>query len=151
MAMGMAGGGRRRRRGRGSGRAPMAEINVTPLVDVMLVLLIIFMVTAPLLTSAIPIELPDSRASAMEQEPVQITVSIDAAGAVFLDDEPVALEALSDRLAGLPRDVSGKPPLVVVRGDRMLNNGRFMQVLGELNHAGMTSISLVTNSSETAP
>ena len=129
----------------------MAEINVTPLVDVMLVLLIIFMVTAPLLTSAIPIELPDSRASAMEQEPVQITVSIDAAGAVFLDDEPVALEALSDRLAGLPRDVSGKPPLVVVRGDRMLNNGRFMQVLGELNHAGMTSISLVTNSSETAP
>ena len=152
MAMGMAGGGsRRRRRGRGSGRAPMAEINVTPLVDVMLVLLIIFMVTAPLLTSAIPIELPDSRAAAMEQEPEQITVSIDAAGAVFLDDEPVALEALSDRLAGLPRDVSGKPPLVVVRGDRMLNNGRFMQVLGELNHAGMTSISLVTNSSETAP
>ena len=151
MAMTGPSGGVGGRRGRGTRRAPMAEINVTPLVDVMLVLLIIFMVTAPLLTSAIPIELPDSRASAMEQEPEQITVSIDAAGAVFLDDEPVALEALSDRLAGLPRDVSGKPPLVVVRGDRMLNNGRFMQVLGELNHAGMTSISLVTNSSETAP
>ena len=151
MAMGMAGGASRRRRGRGSRRAPMAEINVTPLVDVMLVLLIIFMVTAPLLTSAVPIDLPDSRAAAMDQEPEQVTISIDAEGSVYMDDEPVALEALSDRLAAMPRDPSGKPPLVVVRGDRALNNGRFMQVLGELNHAGMTSISLVTNSSETAP
>ena len=149
MAMGLAGGARRRRE-RGS-RAPMAEINVTPLVDVMLVLLIIFMVTAPLLTSAVPIDLPDSRAAPMEQEPEQIAIAIDADGTIYLDDEPVAPGALADHLAALPRDASGKPPLVTVRGDRVLNYGRFMEVMGELNRAGLTSISLVTNSSETAP
>ncbi len=151
MAMGVAGGGARRRRGRGSRRTPMAEINVTPLVDVMLVLLIIFMVTAPLLTAAVPIDLPDSRADAMDQKPDQITIAIDADGAIYLDDDPVAPGTLADRLAALPRDPSGKPPSVVVRGDRVLNYGRFMEVMGELTHAGLTSVSLVTNSSETAP
>jgi biopolymer transport protein TolR len=149
MGMGVSSGGRRGRRG--ARRAPMAEINVTPLVDVMLVLLIIFMVTAPLLTSAIPIDLPDSRASAMEQEPDQIAVSLGADGAVYLDDDPVVPGTLADRLAALPRNASGEPPLVTLRADKTLDYGRVTAVMGELNRAGLNSISLVTNSSETAP
>ena len=89
MAMGLAGGSGGRR-GRGRRRAAMAEINVTPLVDVMLVLLIIFMVTAPLLVAGVPVELPESRATALSQEPNQVTLSIDAQGQVFLDEEAVA-------------------------------------------------------------
>lgn len=155
MAMGLAGsggGGRRRARsGRGSRRAPMAEINVTPLVDVMLVLLIIFMVTAPLLSAGVPLELPDSRAKALAEEADQVTISILADGAVWLDKEQVWPGALPDKLASLPRDASGKPPLVTLRADRGLSYGRVMAVMGELNRAGFNSISLVTNSSVKAP
>ena len=139
-----------RRRGRGRAQ-PMSEINVTPFVDVMLVLLIIFMVTAPLLTSAVPIDLPDSRASAMEQEPDQIAISLGADGQVYIDDDLVAPGTLADRLAALPRDASGEPPLITLRADRALDYGRVMAVMGELNRAGLNAISLVTNSSETAP
>ncbi|OCC23650.1 protein TolR [Croceicoccus estronivorus] len=149
MAMGISTGGRRGRRG--SRRAPMAEINVTPLVDVMLVLLIIFMVTAPLLTSAVPVDLPDSRASAMDQEPDQITLSIRADGSIYIDNDPVALGTLADRLAAMPIDASGKPPLVTLRADKALDYGLVMAVMGELNHAGFNAISLVTNSSVSAP
>jgi biopolymer transport protein TolR len=150
MAMGLASGGRRRGRG-GSRRTPMAEINVTPLVDVMLVLLIIFMVTAPLLTSAVPIDLPDSRANPMDQENDQITISIMGDGRIYLDDQELSPGSLPDRLAALPVDASGKPPLVVLRADRALDYGRVMEVMGELNHAGFNSISLVTNGSVSAP
>ena len=90
---GMSGGGRRGRRGRG-GRAPMAEINVTPLVDVMLVLLIIFMVTAPLLKAAVPIDLPDSRASATNDESDQLTISIKRDGTVFYEEDALALSLI---------------------------------------------------------
>ncbi len=140
-----------RRRGRGGGRAPMAEINVTPLVDVMLVLLIIFMVTAPLLMAGVPLELPDSRANPLEQSPDQITIAVDRAGDVYLEDTPLNPGDLAARLAALPRDAQGKLPLVTLRADAGLPHGRVMQVMGELNRAGITSISLVTNSSETAP
>jgi biopolymer transport protein TolR len=150
MAMGLASGGRRRR-GRGSRRTPMAEINVTPLVDVMLVLLIIFMVTAPLLTSGVPVDLPDSRANALDQAPDQITISILADGSIFLDDDPVGPGGLADRLAAIPFDISGKPPLVTLRADQKLDYGRVMAVMGELNRAGFNAISLVTNSSVNAP
>jgi biopolymer transport protein TolR len=127
----------------------MAEINVTPLVDVMLVLLIIFMVTAPMLTAGVPIDLPDSRAEALREEADQITVSLDAQGKVFLDDEELAPGELSERLAGLNR--GAKPPLVTLRADRTLDYGRVAAVMGELNAAGLKSISLVTNGSSTAP
>jgi biopolymer transport protein TolR len=127
----------------------MAEINVTPLVDVMLVLLIIFMVTAPMLTAGVPIDLPDSRAEALREEADQITVSLDAQGKVFLDDEELAPGELSERLAGLNR--GAKPPLVTLRADRTLDYGRVAAVMGELNAAGFKSISLVTNGSSTAP
>jgi biopolymer transport protein TolR len=138
-----------RRRGRSKRRAAMAEINVTPLVDVMLVLLIIFMVTAPLLTSGVPIELPDSRANPLDQEPDQVTISIDRQGEVFINDERVPNGGLAERLAALHH--GGKPPLVTLRADRGIDYGRVMAVMGELNHAGFNSISLVTNGSSEAP
>ena len=143
MAMGMAGGGRGRRRGRGS-RAPVAEINVTPLVDVMLVLLIIFMVTAPLLKAAVPIELPDSRAKAMSEEAEQVTITVQADGTVYLEKDALAPGELADRLAAIPEGPDGKKPLVTLRADKALDYGRVMGVMGELNRGGFTSISLVT-------
>ncbi len=153
MAMNMAsGGGRRGRRGRGRGAA-MSEINVTPLVDVMLVLLIIFMVTAPMLTAGVPIDLPDSRAEALKTEQKAITVSMDGEGRIFLDDQELAPGELGDRLAGLApvAGATGKPPLVTLRADRSLDYGRVVAVMGALNAAGFKSISLVTNGSATAP
>ena len=141
----------RRRRGRRGARAPMAEINVTPLVDVMLVLLIIFMVTAPLLSAGVPVDLPVSRAKALGQEAHAVTISMPADGKVFLDQNEVAPGELADRLAGLPRQGADKPPLVTLRADKGLAYGRVMAVMGELNRAGFNAISLVTNGSVTAP
>ncbi len=127
----------------------MAEINVTPLVDVMLVLLIIFMVTAPLLVSAVPIDLPDSRAKPLDQQPDQVTLTIDPTGQIFLDRDKLAPGELADRLAGLVK--GDKPPLVTLRADKALDYGRVMAVMGELNAAGVTQISLVTSGSAKAP
>ena len=149
MAMGLAGGSGGRR-GRGRRRAAMAEINVTPLVDVMLVLLIIFMVTAPLLASGVPIDLPDSRANPLDQDPEQVTMSIDQAGFVFIDDSRVEVGQLPAALGQLDCG-SAAAPLITLRADRGLDYGRVMAVMGELNRAGCRSISLVTNSSSTAP
>jgi len=149
MAMGLASSGGRGR-GRRSRRAPMAEINVTPFVDVMLVLLIIFMVTAPLMASGVPIDLPDSRANALEQEPDQITIALDASGAVFVDDQPVEAGGLEIALADASLGAAEKP-LVTLRADRGLDWGRVMAVMGELNRAGFVEISLVSNSSAEAP
>ena len=144
------GGGRRGRRGRRS--AAMSEINVTPLVDVMLVLLIIFMVTAPMLTAGVPIDLPDSQAEALKTEQKAITVSMDGEGRIFLDDQELAPGELSDRLTGLAvAGADGKLPQVTLRADRGLDYGRVVAVMGALNAAGFKSISLVTNGSVTAP
>src|SRR6056297_2651980 len=104
-----------KRRGRRSRRAAMAEINVTPLVDVMLVLLIIFMVTVTLPAVGVPIELPESRANPVEETPSQVTISIDGEGRVFIEDEPVSVGGLPDALAGLDRDGSGALPTVILR------------------------------------
>lgn len=142
MAMGIHKFSRGGRRGRGA-RAPMAEINVTPLVDVMLVLLIIFMVTAPLLKAGIPIQLPDSRAKPLDHTPHQVTVTMDREGKLFLDDAELAPGELGDRIANLPKD-NGQEPLVVLRADKGLDYGRVVGLMGELNRAGVTSISLVT-------
>ena len=149
MAMGLAGGSGGRR-GRGRRRAAMAEINVTPLVDVMLVLLIIFMVTAPLLTSGVPIDLPDSRADPLDQTPDQVTLSVDSSGFVFIDDTRIEVGELPAAVARLDCG-SAAAPLITLRADRALDYGRVMAVMGALNRAGCRSISLVTNSSSTAP
>jgi biopolymer transport protein TolR len=154
MAMGLAGGeagrGRRGRRGR-SARAPMAEINVTPFVDVMLVLLIIFMVTAPLLSAGVPLDLPDSRAKALSEEQFQVTLSLGADRTVYIEDDPVPLAQVPDALAALPRQKDGKPPLVTLRADKALDYGAVMQVMGELNRAGFNAITLVTNAAGALP
>ena len=145
MAMGLSGHSRRGR----SRRSPMAEINVTPLVDVMLVLLIIFMVTAPLLTAAVPVDLPDSRANPIDSEAQAVTLSIDRDGVVYIDDNAVPAGGLAEALEALTR--SGQGPDITLRADRALDYGRVMAVMGELNRAGLNRISLVTNGSSAAP
>ena len=146
----MAMGSTQRRRNR-RGRAPMAEINVTPLVDVMLVLLIIFMVTAPLMSAGVPIDLPDSQAKPLDQTPSQIELSIATDGTLYLDKAVIAPGTLGAKLAAVPRGAGGKLPQVTLRADKTLEYGRVMGVMGELSHAGFTAISLVTDHSVSAP
>ena len=147
--MGMGVSSSASRRGKRARRAAMAEINVTPLVDVMLVLLIIFMVTVTLPAVGVPVELPESRAAPVEEKPDQITISIDRQGVIYIENETVPAGRLPEALAALER--GGAPPLIVLRGDRSLDYGRVMQVMGELGRAGFTSISLVTDGSVSAP
>ena len=141
MAMGSA-----PRRGHGRRRAPMAEINVTPLVDVMLVLLIIFMVTAPLLVAGVPVNLPDSRAKPLEQQQKPVQISIDQSGKVYIDDTEVPLPNLPNRLATIPHGTDA--PTIYLRADRTLQFERVMQVMGELNRAGLNKVALVTNEAQ---
>jgi biopolymer transport protein TolR len=131
--------------GRRSRRAPMAEINVTPFVDVMLVLLIIFMVTAPLMTSGVQVDLPESKAEALAQDQDPIAVTIDPAGAIFVNDEQLASEELGARFAAL-RAASAEEggPRVLLRADQALNYGLVMGVMGELNRAGLRRVALVS-------
>ncbi len=146
MAFGLHRTSRRR-----SGRTPMAEINVTPLVDVMLVLLVIFMVTAPLLTAGVPIDLPDSRAKPLAETPEQVTLTLERDGSLYIGDVPVAPGEMAARLAALPPGPGGKLPLVTLRADKALDYGRVIAVMGELNRAGFTAISLVTGVTATEP
>ena len=126
---------------RGRSRAPMAEINVTPLVDVMLVLLIIFMVTAPLLTAGVPVNLPQSKAGALKQDQEPVTLSIERTGEVYLGEEQIAPEQLSERLRRIAAD---DPSQVFLRADTSLDYGDVMRVLGELNRAGLNKVALVS-------
>jgi len=135
-------------RGRGR-RAPMADINVTPLVDVMLVLLIIFMVTAPLLTAGVPVNLPDSRAKALDQDQQPVQISMEAGGKIFVDREEVPVQLLPDVLQQIATKAGGgadgtKAPQVFLRADKSLDYGKVMRVMGELNHAGLNRVALVT-------
>ena len=140
MAMGpILGPGRRGR------RSPMAEINVTPMVDVMLVLLIIFMVTAPLLVTGVQVDLPETKAAALDQDREPVSISIDPAGAVFVDDVPIANDMLGARLQQIAAS-SGEEggPRIFLRADRALDYGRVMQVMGEINRAGLRRVALVS-------
>ena len=148
MAMGLHAASRGR--GRSKRRAPMAEINVTPFVDVMLVLLIIFIVTAPLLASGVPVELPESRANALDQQPDQVTIAVDRDGFIYIDDARVPEGGFADAMARVNCG-GGDAPLITLRADRVLDYGRVMAVMGELNRAGCNSISLVTQGSVEAP
>ena len=133
------------------GRTPMAEINVTPLVDVMLVLLIIFMVTAPLLSAGVPVNLPDSNAKPLNQNPSEINLSITPDKVIYLGETALDPGSLAAQLAAVPPGPDGKPPLVTLRADRTLDYGMVMAVMGELNRAGFTAISLVTTGSVQSP
>jgi biopolymer transport protein TolR len=147
MAMNLSSGSRRQR-GRGSRRAPMAEINVTPLVDVMLVLLIIFMVTAPLLVTGVPVELPESRANALDQKVEPVEIAIDKEGATFIDGTEVPPSELAPRLEELAAaQDADNPRQIMLRGDTSISYGQMMRVMGELNRAGLNSVSLVTTGS----
>jgi biopolymer transport protein TolR len=138
--------------GRRSRRAPMAEINVTPLVDVMLVLLIIFMVTAPMMTSGVQVDLPESKAEALAQEQDPIAVTIDPAGTIYVNDAPVAPEALGAMLAELKAASTEEGgPRVHLRADQTLNYGQVIAVMGELNRAGLRRVALVSISQGATP
>jgi biopolymer transport protein TolR len=130
--------------GRGSGRGryrPMAEINVTPLVDVMLVLLVVFMVTAPLLTVGVPVDLPQTQAPAINEpkEPTVITVNKD--GAIFIQDTTIPIDGLVAKLQA----ITGSNPdaVLYVRGDKDINYGRVMEVMSLVSSAGFRKVSLV--------
>ena len=127
----------------GGRRAPMADINVTPLVDVMLVLLIIFMVTAPLLVTGVPVDLPDSKAGALKADDTPVQVSLDAQGGVFIDDLKLAPGALTAKLAAI-REARGSDMRVYVRADRKLDYGSVIGVVGEISAAGFSKVALVS-------
>ena len=130
------------RRGR---RSPMAEINVTPMVDVMLVLLIIFMVTAPLLATGVQVDLPESKAAALDQDREPVSVTIDGQGAVYIDDVPVPLDTLDahlQQIAAASPEEGG--PRLFIRADQRVDYGIVMQVLGEVNRAGLRRLALVS-------
>jgi biopolymer transport protein TolR len=120
---------------------PLAEINVTPMVDVMLVLLVIFMVTAPLLTVGVPLDLPKTSAAQVTQPSEPIVLSLDRAGGSFIGNERVDPGDLKDRLARLAADDPDR--IVYVRGDRTILYAQLMDALGLVNSAGFTKVSLL--------
>lgn len=133
-----SGGGRRGRRG---GYRPVADINVTPLVDVMLVLLIVFMVTAPLLTVSVPVDLPKANAQTVKQDKEPLVISIDARSNVYLQESRTELDVLVAKL----KAITGSNPdaRIFVRGDKGVPYGRIMEVMGTINAAGFSKVALV--------
>ena len=127
--------------GGADGYKPLAEINVTPMVDVMLVLLVIFMVTAPLLTVGVPVDLPKTTAAKVTEPKKPLVVSIDKDGHAFIGDDAVADDELPGRLDRLA--VEDPERIVYVRGDRHIDYARVMDVLGMVNTAGFTKVSLL--------
>ncbi|MCK5041730.1 MAG: protein TolR [Sphingomonadales bacterium] len=119
----------------------MSQINVTPMVDVMLVLLIVFMVTAPLLTVGVPIDLPEAQARPLPEDTKPLEVSIDQNGAIFLEDTPVGKAELVARLRAITNNRADAR--IYVRGDRTLEYGTIMEVIGSINGAGFTKVALV--------
>ena len=144
MAMNMAssasGGGRRGRR-----RANvMAEINVTPMVDVMLVLLIIFMVSAPLLTVGVPLDLPQTQAKSLEQDKTPLQLSVDVKGKVFINDTEVAMADLIPKLKAITDARGGMDERIFMRADKKADYGTVAKVMGQLSGAGFKRLALVT-------
>lgn len=144
MSTGSIGGDRRggRRRGR-RGSGLNAEINVTPLVDVMLVLLIVFMIAAPLLSVGVPVELPKTDAKALPSQQEPITITVDFEGGVFIQDEEISLDDLATRLIAV--STNGYEERIYLRGDRETDYGEVMKVMARINTAGFTNIGLVTD------
>jgi biopolymer transport protein TolR len=134
-------GGRRGRRGR---RSVMSEINVTPFVDVMLVLLIVFMVSAPLLTVGVPLDLPQSQAKSLEQDREPLTISVNVRGQIFLQNTEITPEDLVPKLKAITDARGGLDERVYVRGDKKVDYGTMMRVMGRLSAAGYHRVALVT-------
>jgi biopolymer transport protein TolR len=132
-------GKRRHRR-----RPVMSEINVTPMVDVMLVLLIIFMVSAPLLTVGVPIDLPQTQAKSLDQDREPLTVSVKLDGQVFLQNSEIKVDELVAKLQAITQARGGLDERIYVRGDRHVDYGTVMRVMGRLSAAGFRRVALVT-------
>ncbi len=147
----IAGGGMEYRYSRTAKRyRPMAEINVTPMVDVMLVLLIVFMVTAPLLTVGVAVDLPKTKASAIPGADEPLTISIDSQGRVFLQETEVSIDTLVPRLNAIVAARRRSSPRIFIRGDSNIGYGRVMEVMGTINAAGYNKVALVTRSKKDA-
>jgi biopolymer transport protein TolR len=144
MAMNMAGssgggGGRRSRR-----KPVMAEINVTPMVDVMLVLLIIFMVSAPMLTVGVPLDLPQTQAKSLEQDKTPLQLSVDTRGKVFINDTEVAINELIPKLKAITDARGGMDERIYMRADKKADYGTVARIMGQLSGAGFKRLALVT-------
>ena len=120
----------------------MGEINVVPYIDVMLVLLVIFMVTAPLLTVGVPVDLPESEAQSLTEPDEPLVVSVDKVGAIFIQDTEVELENLIPRLIAITENKADTR--IYIRGDRTIDYGRVMAVMGRINRAGYTRVALIS-------
>jgi len=131
------------RRGRGRGRQMIGDINVTPLVDVMLVLLIVFMVTAPLLTAGVPIDLPQTSAPELKVDSKPVTISINTAGEIYLGEDAISMETLLASVATAAGE-AGTDQRLYIRGDATSDYGVIMEVMGELSKAGYARIGLIT-------
>ncbi len=142
MSASLGGGGRRRRGTRRVTRPAMSEINVTPFVDVMLVLLVIFMVTAPLLTSGVPLNLPKTVAKQLTVGKEPLTISVNGKGEIFLQDNKVTLEEIGTRLKFINKGGFNEP--IFVRGDASIDYGLVIKVMARINAAGFQRVSLVT-------
>ena len=138
------GGGRR---GRARKHAPMHEINVTPFVDVMLVLLIIFMVTAPMLTSGVPLELPEAKGQQLQSNKEPVTLSVDSSGKVFIQETEIKLDEIAPKLKAIAKN--GYDEQIFIRGDKGIDYGTVMRVMGRVKSAGFTKVSLVTEAEGT--
>ena len=135
-----AAGGRNKRRR----RPVMSEINVTPFVDVMLVLLIVFMVSAPLLTVGVPLDLPQTQAKSLDQDKEPLTISVNLKGQVFLQNTEIGVEELVPKLSAISEARGGLDARIYVRGDRKVDYGTVMRVMGRLSGAGFHRVALVT-------
>ncbi len=139
-----SGGGGRRRRSRK--HSPMSEINVTPFVDVMLVLLIIFMVAAPLLTVGVPLDLPQAKGQQLESSKEPLTISVAANGDTFIGETMVPLDELPDKLKAISKN--GVDQQIFVKGDKAVNYGAVIRVLGRITAGGFKKVSFVTEVEE---
>lgn len=143
MGMNMASGGGGGRRGRRRA-AVMAEINVTPMVDVMLVLMIIFMVSAPMLTVGVPLDLPQTQAKSLEQDKTPLQLSVDIKGKVFINDTEVTMEELIPKLKAITDARGGLDERIFMRADKKADYGTVARVMGQLSGAGFKRLALVT-------
>jgi len=130
-------------------RPPMSDINVTPMVDVMLVLLVIFMVTAPLLNVGVPVDLPKTTAAPITGQDEPLVISVNAQGNVYLQETEIPIDNLAARLQAITQN---KPDTrIFVRGDRSINYGRIMEVMGVINLAGFKHVALVAEMPTSVP
>ncbi len=129
-------------RGRGYRRNSFTEINVTPLVDVMLVLLVIFMITAPMLTAGVTVDLPESSAGPVKGDDEPLTVTIKSDGTIYIQETKIAFEELQSKIAAIAGE--NKEKRIFIRGDTAIDYGVVMRVLGEINAGGFMKVALVT-------